>query len=166
MTYLALGSNLGDRLANLQRARDLLSPFSTKTIVSAPIYETDPLDCPSGSPPFLNTVLALETSLSPTELLQKTQTIESELGRESLSTRTLNSPRPIDIDLILVGDTVLATAELTLPHPRFHERLFVLHPLRDLAPALIPPTHANPVSILLEIVKTNELPPQIFQENW
>lgn len=166
MIYLALGSNLGDRLAHLQQARDLLAPLSLKGITSAPVYQTDPLDCPPDSPAFLNTVLALESSLSPEELLLKTQAIEDELGRESKTTRALNSPRPIDIDILLHGETVLNTPDLTLPHPRLHERLFVLYPLRDLAPTLIPPSQANPISILLELCPSSELAPVQLQEKW
>lgn len=166
MVYLALGSNVGDRLANLQQARELLQPLAQGTIRSAGLYETDPLDCPPGSPAYLNTVLAFKTALSPLALLEKTQAIEAELGRESLTTRALNSPRPIDLDLLLDGETVLTTATLTLPHPRLHERRFVLTPLRDLAPGLIPPTHANPIAILLELVESTELPPVLLAENW
>jgi 2-amino-4-hydroxy-6-hydroxymethyldihydropteridine diphosphokinase len=166
MIYLALGSNLGDRLAHLQEARERLAPLAVQEMVSAPLYETDPLDCPPDSPAFLNTVVALECDLSPDQLLLKTQAIEDELGRESKATRILNAPRPIDIDILLHGDTVLQTSELTLPHPRLHERRFVLHPLRDLAPTLVPPGHANPVSILLEICESQELPPVQLQERW
>lgn len=166
MVYLALGSNVGDRLANLQQARDLLRPLAQGEISSASLYETDPLDCPPGSPPYLNTVVSFATVLSPPELLIKTQAIEAELGRESASTRASNSPRPIDLDLLLHGDQVITTSALELPHPRLHERRFVLTPLRDLAPGLIPPTQANPIAILLELVESTELPPVLIAENW
>lgn len=166
MVYLALGSNVGDRLTNLQQARELLQPLAQGPITSAGLYETDPLDCPPGSPAYLNTVLAFETALSPLDLLEKTQAIEAQLGRESPATRAVNSPRPIDLDLLLHEDTVLDTAVLTLPHPRLHERRFVLTPLRDLAPALVPPTHANPVAIMLELVESTELPPVLLQDKW
>ncbi|MEM9079068.1 MAG: 2-amino-4-hydroxy-6-hydroxymethyldihydropteridine diphosphokinase [Verrucomicrobiota bacterium] len=165
-TYLALGSNLGDRQAHLTQAREILQKLSTTDIVSAPLYETDPLDCPPDSPPFLNTVLKLETTLTPQELLAETQAIEAQLGRESLATRTTNAPRPIDIDLLLHGDTVRDTPEITLPHPRLHQRRFVLQPLRDLAPDLTPPTHANPVSILLELCESPESPPIQIATKW
>ncbi len=166
MIYLALGSNLGARLEHLCQAREKLSAIATSEIVSAPLYETDPLDCPPDSPPFLNTVIALETDYSPTELLAYTQAIEMEFGREEQATRITNSPRPVDIDLLIYHEQVLNSPQLTIPHPRFHERLFVLHPLRDLAPALIPPTHANPVAILLELCETSELPPRFLQQDW
>ena len=166
MTYLALGSNLGDRLANLRQARDLLSTLATKDIVSAALFETDPLDCPPNSPAFLNSVVAFETNLTPEELLAKTQGIETQLGREAKENRATNAPRPVDIDLLICGKEVRNTSELTLPHPRLHERLFVLYPLRDLAPSLVPPTHANPVSILVELCESSELPPVQIQEKW
>ncbi|WP_411847363.1 2-amino-4-hydroxy-6-hydroxymethyldihydropteridine diphosphokinase [Roseibacillus persicicus] len=164
--YLALGSNLGDRLANLRQARELLSSLALNPIESAGLYETDPFDCPPDSPAFLNTAIAFETALSPEELLTKSQEIEQELGRESQGTRPRNSPRPVDIDLLICDEEIRATSELTLPHPRLHERLFVLFPLRDLAPTLVPPTHANPVSFLLELCESPELPPILLQEKW
>ncbi len=165
-TYLALGSNIGDRRHHLETARRRLSETSTTEIISAPLYETDPLDCPPESPAFLNTVLSLETDLSAEELLRVTQRIEAELGRETLSTRMRNAPRPVDIDLLLYGDEVITTPNLIIPHPRLHERRFVLSPLRDLAPALVPPTHANPVAILLELITSDELAPVKVAEQW
>ena len=166
MTFLALGSNLGDRLANLRQAREHLASLAIGDVQSAALYETDPLDCPPGSPAFLNSAIAFETNLSPEQLLTKTQAIESQLGREAKETRATNAPRPVDIDLLLCGEEVRNSPELTLPHPRLHERLFVLYPLRDLAPSVVPPTHANPVSILLELCESNELPPVQLQEQW
>lgn len=165
-TYLALGSNLGDRLANLRKGRELLAPLSLGKIISAPVYETDPLDCPESSPPFLNTVLSFDSSLSSLEFLNQTQAIENELGRLPLKNRPTNAPRLLDIDILLYGDTVFSTVDLTLPHPRLHQRFFVLYPLRDIAPSLTPPTHANPISILLELCETSEAPPQIHLEEW
>lgn len=165
-TYLALGSNLGDRLANLRQARRELSALASSEIVSAALYETDPLDCPPGSPPYLNSVVTFETDQSAVELLRATQLIEERLGRESSETRLLNSPRPVDIDLLICDELILSTPELTLPHPRMHERRFVLTPLRDLAPSLVPPTHANPVSILLELLVSNETAPTRLREKW
>ncbi|MGJ8726583.1 MAG: 2-amino-4-hydroxy-6-hydroxymethyldihydropteridine diphosphokinase [Roseibacillus sp.] len=164
--FLALGSNLGNRLGNLQRARQLLSALSVGDMQSAALYETDPLDCPPDSPAFLNSAISFQTELSPEELLAKTQAIESHLGREAKETRATNAPRPVDIDLLCCGEEVRLTDDLTLPHPRLHERLFVLYPLRDLAPTLIPPTHANPISILLELCESTELPPLLLQAAW
>ena len=166
MIYLALGSNLGDRLANLQQAREHLASLALGDIQSAPLYESDPLDCPPDSPPFLNSVVAFESDLTPEELLAKTQAIETQLGREAKEIRATNAPRPVDIDLLLYEGEVRQTPDLTLPHPRFHERLFVLYPLRDLAPSLTPPTHANPISILVELCESTELPPVQLQQKW
>lgn len=165
-TYLALGSNLGDRLANLRAARESLTSLASDTIASAALYETDPLDCPPDSPPYLNTVVAFETELTAVELLRRTQLIESQLGREPNDRRARNAPRPVDIDLLTCGEIILSTPDLVLPHPRLHERRFVLTPLRDLAPSLVPPTHANPVSILLELVESPELAPVKVREKW
>lgn len=165
-SYLALGSNQGDRLANLRLARESLSQLTTAKVVSASLYETDPLDCPADSPPYLNTVVALETDQSATDLLLATQAIESHLGRESVATRGHHSPRPIDIDLLTYGDLIMDSPLLTLPHPRLHQRRFVLTPWRDLAPGLVPPTHANPVAILLELVESDELAPVRVREKW
>jgi 7,8-dihydro-6-hydroxymethylpterin-pyrophosphokinase len=78
----------------------------------------------------------------------------------------LNSEDRVDIDLLLCDDVILHTSELTLPHPRLHERRFVLHPLHDLAPNLIPPGHSNPVSILLELCESKESPPLLISETW
>ena len=166
MIYLALGSNLGDRLAHLRQAREHLASFAIGDIQSAALYETDPLDCPPDSPAFLNSALAFDTELTPEELLAKTQAIETQLGREAKENRLTNAPRPVDIDLLFCGEEVRDTPELILPHPRLHERLFVLYPLRDLAPTVVPPTHANPISILLELCQTSELPPVKRQEKW
>jgi 2-amino-4-hydroxy-6-hydroxymethyldihydropteridine diphosphokinase len=165
-TYLALGSNLGDRLQSLRQARERLTTFATGKITSAALYESDPLDCPADSPAFYNTVIAFETGLTPTQLLAETQAIEAALGREAQATRAQNSPRPIDIDLLLCDDLILATPELTLPHPRLHERRFVLHPLRDLAPALIPPTHPDSIAILLKLCESPERPPVRIADSW
>ena len=165
-TYLALGSNLGDRLANLRQARERLATLAIGDIQSAALYETDALDCPPDSPAFLNSVVAFESDLTPEQLLTETQAIEALLGREAKETRAINAPRPVDIDLLLCDYEVRNTPELTLPHPRLHERLFVLYPLRDLAPTVIPPSQANPVSILLELCQTSELPPVQLQEKW
>ncbi|MDP0490580.1 MAG: 2-amino-4-hydroxy-6-hydroxymethyldihydropteridine diphosphokinase [Verrucomicrobiota bacterium JB023] len=165
-TYLALGSNLGDRRALLAAAREELQKLASQPIESAALYETAPWDCPPDSPPFLNTVLQLDTELPPMDLLARTQAIEEQLGRAAPATRGRNAPRPIDIDLLVYGDRVMTSPELNLPHPRLHERLFVLYPLRDLAPTLIPPTHANPVSILLEICESIETPPVRLADSW
>jgi 2-amino-4-hydroxy-6-hydroxymethyldihydropteridine diphosphokinase len=132
-TYLSLGSNLGDREGNLRAAIDRLKPRRV-----SPIYETEPVDH-TAQPFFLNLVVEAETSLMPMQLLAHTQRIERELGRR----RTIpKGPRTIDIDILFFGDRVIRAGRLEVPHPRLHERRFVLQPLADLAPDLRHPvTH-------------------------
>jgi 2-amino-4-hydroxy-6-hydroxymethyldihydropteridine diphosphokinase len=131
--YLSLGSNLGDREANLRAAMDRLKPRRV-----SPIYETEPVDHVA-QPFFLNLVVEAETSLMPMQLLAHTQRIERELGRK----RTIpKGPRTIDIDILFYGDSVIEGTRLQVPHPRLQERRFVLQPLADLAPDLKHPvTH-------------------------
>lgn len=134
--YLALGSNLGDRLANLSRALQALSPYAAVQRVS-PVVETDPwgvLD----QPDFLNQVAEAETDLPPLELLAGLKEIERTLGRQP---GVRYGPRLIDLDILLYGELCAELPGLSLPHPRMAERAFVLVPLAALAPhALHPPT--------------------------
>jgi 2-amino-4-hydroxy-6-hydroxymethyldihydropteridine diphosphokinase len=150
---VALGSNLGDRLAKLQGALDSLSdtPDVWVTEVS-PVYETAPVDAPEGSEPFLNAVVLLDTTLSAYTLLDRAQAIETAFGRQR--TDVVNSPRTLDVDLIVVGDRRADDENLVLPHPRAHERAFVLVPWAAADPeAAIP--GLGPVSELLEKVDTS-----------
>ncbi|HEY8713546.1 MAG TPA: 2-amino-4-hydroxy-6-hydroxymethyldihydropteridine diphosphokinase [Thermoanaerobaculia bacterium] len=125
---IALGSNLGDRRRTLLRAIDELRRVITIVRVSS-IHETDPVDTPQGSPRFLNMVIAGHTTLTPEQLLSHLLDIEQRLGRVR---GVRNAPRTIDLDLILHGANVRRTRELTLPHPRYRERDFVMKPLREL----------------------------------
>jgi 2-amino-4-hydroxy-6-hydroxymethyldihydropteridine diphosphokinase len=127
---LALGSNLGDRAWNLRRALHALRSVVNIVRVSA-VHESAAVDAPEGSPPFLNLVLIGMTALSPTFLLSELLAIEKRLGRVRQGVR--NEPRIIDIDLILHGATRMRTRALTLPHPRAHERQFVMEPLREIS---------------------------------
>ncbi len=125
---MSLGSNLGDRAANLAAARDRLPPIKR----ASSIYETEPRDVPN-QPWFLNQVIEIETNLFPRQLLAQTQKIERELGRK----RTVaKGPRTIDIDILLFGEAVIHAADLEIPHPRLTERRFVLEPLAEIAPEL------------------------------
>jgi 2-amino-4-hydroxy-6-hydroxymethyldihydropteridine diphosphokinase len=131
--YLSLGSNIGDREANLRAAIDRLGP-----VRESPIYETEPVDY-LDQRWFLNMAVELETDLFPRQILSRVQKIERELGRER---RIPKGPRTIDIDILLYGDVVVRTPALEIPHPRMTERRFVLAPLADLAPNLRHPvTH-------------------------
>ena len=128
---LALGTNLGDRLNNLQQAVDALRrlPDTAVTALSR-VYETDPVGY-TDQPAFLNAVVRLETALSPHALLGSCLGIEAALGR----VRTFaNAPRVVDVDVLVYEGVTLDTPELTLPHPRMHQRAFVLVPLGDVAP--------------------------------
>jgi 3-oxoacyl-[acyl-carrier protein] reductase len=129
--YIALGSNLGDRWATLSAAvRRLRAEPGIRLIDSSEFYETAPVNCPPGSGEFLNAVVAVETEREPHDVLQLLLRIEREFGRVRTEP---NSPRTLDLDLILYGDRVIDTPELTLPHPRMHERAFVLVPLAELS---------------------------------
>jgi len=125
--YLSLGSNLGDREANLRAALDRLEPRRI-----SPTYETAPVDY-TAQPFFLNLVAEIETDLMPLQLLSRTQRIERELGRVRGIPK---GPRVIDIDILLFGSRVMRTKRLEIPHPRMQDRRFVLVPLADLAPDL------------------------------
>lgn len=128
--YVGLGSNLGDRAAYLLLGLSALSRLpETRLLRLSPVYETDPVGPPQ--PPYLNMVAELETALSPKGLLAEMLGIEKALGRER---RERWGPRTLDLDLLLYGDLVLEEAGLSVPHPRLHERAFVLVPLLDLLP--------------------------------
>ncbi len=142
---IALGSNLGDRLKNIQTARDWLSAISLsgEPVLQASIYQTEPVNCPPGSPDFYNTVIEVFYDGSPFELLELTQTFQRRLGRVEVSER--NAPRTIDIDLIYFGDEKVSTETLELPHPRFRERGFVTQPLSEIRPDLGPFSAGEPL---------------------
>ena len=128
--YVGLGSNLGDRSAHLLLGLSALSRLpQTHLLRLSPVYETEPVGPPQ--PPYLNLVAELETGLAPRALLLEMLRIERALGRER---RERWGPRTLDLDLLLYGDLVLEEEGLTVPHPRLHERAFVLVPLLDLLP--------------------------------
>ncbi|MCW2757793.1 MAG: folK [Nocardioidaceae bacterium] len=129
---VSLGSNLGERLANLQGAVDSLkdTPEVWVTDIS-PVYETEPVDSPEGSDTFFNAVVLFDTTLSVHTLLDRAQAIESAFGRER---GEKNDPRTLDVDLIVVGDRRADDEALVLPHPRAHQRAFVLAPWNDVEP--------------------------------
>ncbi len=133
---LALGSNVGDRLVHLRRAVSGLSPFIHVVAVSS-VWETAPVGCGLGDSAFLNLVVAGWTRKPPEALLRVIADLEQAGGRHR---RRLNDPRTIDIDLVFYGNRAIRQASLTVPHPRFRERNFVLEPLREIARAVRVPS--------------------------
>uniref|UniRef100_UPI0037833F96 2-amino-4-hydroxy-6- hydroxymethyldihydropteridine diphosphokinase n=1 Tax=Prosthecobacter sp. TaxID=1965333 RepID=UPI0037833F96 len=146
---IALGSNLGDRAENIRRGIALLLERvpSIKLNASAPVYETEPVDCAPGTQAFLNTVIEIEAGLSPHELHMHLKAVEATLGRPEQRER--NSPRTLDLDLLYADTVVSEDPELILPHPRLHMRRFVLQPLADIRPGLILPGRTQTVAELL-----------------
>jgi 2-amino-4-hydroxy-6-hydroxymethyldihydropteridine diphosphokinase len=135
IVYLSLGSNLGDREENLRRACEELNTEHVRIIEQSSIYETEPQEA-GGQRWFLNMAIKCETRFFPLQLLTVLQKIERRLGRVRGVGSTRNSPRTIDIDILLFGSTIMNTAQLTIPHPRMLERRFVLAPLLEIAPDL------------------------------
>ncbi len=132
--YLGLGSNEGDRLGGLRAARDALAGHGVRVTASSSVYETAPQGEVTDQADFLNACLRVETGLGAEELLDACKEVERELGREPGGPR--HGPRPIDVDLLLLGDLELSSPRLTLPHPEVTGRRFVLEPLLELDPAL------------------------------
>jgi 2-amino-4-hydroxy-6-hydroxymethyldihydropteridine diphosphokinase len=128
--YLSLGSNLGDRAANLQEAIRRLGELGSVQAISR-FYETEPVEVERQQPWFLNCALKLETELMPRPLLARTLALELAMGRRRTEKK---GPRTIDIDIVLFGDAVVAAPELSIPHPAMQHRRFVLEPLAEIAP--------------------------------
>ena len=145
--YLGLGSNMGNRQDNLDRALEYLSQRLRLERVS-PVYDTEPVGNLE-QPRFLNLVCQVSTGLAPMELLTLVTGIESKLGRVP---GKANTPRPIDIDILFYGDQVVETPKLVVPHPRLTERAFVLIPLAEIAPDLVHPVSSKTVKELMREV--------------
>ena len=146
--YIALGANLGDREKNLRNALAILASSSGLKLTAASSFLENPaVGGPPDSPPFLNAVAELEAKRPAHEVLWRLLEIERALGRER---REKWGPRTIDLDLLLYGDEVISTDDLTIPHPRLHERRFVLQPLAEIAPELIVPGLNRTIRDLLE----------------
>jgi 2-amino-4-hydroxy-6-hydroxymethyldihydropteridine diphosphokinase len=148
-TAVALGSNLGDRLASLRAARKAIVDLRSVTppILSSAIYETDAVDCEPGARKFLNALMEFNYEGDPLKLLEQLREIEIALGRRRQHAR--NVSRNIDIDLLYLGETEMDSKELQLPHPRMHLRKFVLQPLADIRPELVLPHQTKTVRELL-----------------
>lgn len=151
--YVSLGSNVGDRTQHLQDAIHQMDALSDTRIVSiSHVYETDPVELVE-QPRFLNVVAEVHSAYRPPDLLSHVLTIEAEMGR----VRTIRyGPRCIDIDLLLCGSLIIDTETLTLPHPRMHERAFVLVPLAEIAPSAIHPVLKQSIASLCEAVSGKE----------
>lgn len=152
---LALGSNLGDRLPSLQGAVDAIADTPDVWVTGvSPVYETEPVDAPAGSEPFLNAVVLADTTLAAHRLMERALAIEDVYDRER--GEVANAPRTLDVDLIVVGDRRSHDDTLRLPHPRAAERAFVLQPWADLEPDAVLPDH-GPVAELLAGLDTSGL---------
>ena len=135
--YLGLGSNVGDRRANLQAAVDALPGHGVEVLASSSVYETEPVGEVLDQPDFLNACVRVRTGLEPEALLDACKAVERELGRRSGGVR--HGPRPIDVDLLLLGAETYGSERLSLPHAQVTSRRFVLEPLLELAPELVVP---------------------------
>jgi len=152
--FVALGSNLGDSLQIIRLVMARLQALSARPLLKSSVWQTTPVDCPPGSPMFVNAVVGLVPSKgeTPESLLEKLQAIEKEFGRHPKNIP--NEPRPLDLDLIAFETESRSAPQLNLPHPRAHQRRFVLQPLSEIAPDLVLPGQSKTVAVLLQ-----ELPP-------
>jgi 2-amino-4-hydroxy-6-hydroxymethyldihydropteridine diphosphokinase len=146
---IALGSNLGDPAATIRAAFTLLDALAAEPVRRSSLWQSTPVDCPPGSPLFVNAVALLTPRFeeTPESLLEKLQQIERDLGRQPK--QVLNEARPLDLDLIAWDSEIRNTPTLILPHPRAHLRRFVMEPLAELAPDLVLSGQSQPVAALL-----------------
>ena len=145
LVWLAIGSNLGDRQTNLRVALEQLQEPRLRLLRTSTTRETESVGAPTKTA-YLNLVAEFETEMFPLQLLRHCLSVERQLGRRRLGT---NTPRTIDIDIVLMGAIRMATPELTIPHPRYHERRFVLEPLAEIVPELRDPVTGRTVRQIL-----------------
>jgi len=162
---IALGSNLGDRLANLRHARELVlaSAGVSGPVIDSRVYETEPVQSGPDAGAYLNAVIEVEYEGQPITLLDVLQRIEAELGRPSKRPR--NAPRTIDLDILYAGNLVLSNEEVVIPHPRLHQRRFVLTPLADIRPDLTLPGQQQTVAALLAGLNDPSAV-ELFTDHW
>jgi 2-amino-4-hydroxy-6-hydroxymethyldihydropteridine diphosphokinase len=157
LAIVALGSNLGDSRRIILTAMTRLEMFSDTPILKSSLWQTAPVDCPPGSPNFVNVVVGLipKENETPESLLKKLRELEKQFGREPKA--VLNEPRPLDLDLIAFGTKTRNSPELILPHPRAHLRRFVLQPLSEISPDFVLPGQGRTVAELLAGLPPDEI---------
>ena len=157
LAYIALGSNLGDSVQVLEATMSRLEELSQTPLLRSSLWSSTPVDCPPGSPDFVNAVVAIKPrpTETPETLLDKLQAVEKEFGRQPK--KILNEARPLDLDIIAFGDEVRNSPRLTIPHPRAHQRRFVLQPLAEIAPDLMLQGQTSTVADLLAALRTDEV---------
>jgi 2-amino-4-hydroxy-6-hydroxymethyldihydropteridine diphosphokinase len=151
VVYLSLGSNLGDREANLRLAIEKLKTIGDPTLVSS-FYETEPVEL-ALQPWFLNCAVKLDTEKMPRQLMAATLALEQELGRQR---KQQKGPRTIDIDILLFGSSVVKLPSLTIPHPKMHQRRFVLEPLAEIAPEVRHPVFKRTIRELRDALPAGQ----------
>jgi 2-amino-4-hydroxy-6-hydroxymethyldihydropteridine diphosphokinase len=162
---IGLGSNVGDRLQNLQHAkRNLLSLSPEQWHAQSPVYETEPVGCPAGAAKFLNAVLEIEFTGAPATLLKKLLAYEKAHGRDRSA--GVNAPRTIDLDILYFGEQEMLTKDLVIPHPRMAERRFVLLPLSTIRPDMIIKGTGKTVRQLLRELPGREGDVRFVQQEW
>lgn len=157
LVLVALGANLGDATSTTRKAITRLRELASRNFRASSLWSSAPVDCPPGSPAFINAAVCFNpaSSETPESLLEKLQGLEKEFGRRPKT--VLNEPRPLDLDLIAFGDAMRFSDTLVLPHPRAHLRRFVLEPLREVAPDFILPGQRQSVSQLLAALNSTEV---------
>lgn len=161
--FIALGSNIGDSTKVVRDAMEWLQHFSDEPVLKSSLWQTTPVDCPPGSPKFVNAVVGLvpRKEETPESLLKKLHDLEKQYGRAPKKIH--NEPRPLDLDLITFSNEIRHSRELTLPHPRAHLRRFVLQPLSEIAPDLILPGQTKSVAELLAHLPATDVAERISQ---
>ncbi|MEO8426095.1 MAG: 2-amino-4-hydroxy-6-hydroxymethyldihydropteridine diphosphokinase [Verrucomicrobiota bacterium] len=149
LCFVALGSNLGNSRLNIRQGMERLQAFSDRPLLRSSLWQTTPVDCPPGSRIFINAVIGLVSRAdeTPETMLAKLQALEKAFGRTAKT--ILNEPRSLDLDLISFGKQLRDTPELILPHPRAHQRRFVLQPMAEIAPDFVLPGQSKNIATLL-----------------